>query len=714
MKLLNRFLYFCPHSPQPKGHQRNRQHVLSIPSMQTTDIAKGENIYISGFSLGGELDSSVAFLMACNSSGMEQWVVEYGSTGEDLGNAVAVDDTGVYMVGSTTVVVETDDATSVGGAGGGATAADDKNAFIVKYNSTGDLQWERSWGTPSLDMANGVAVDSSGGLVYVVGLTRGSMGPEQGAKAEVVNAGSSDVFLSCVGADRGELRWTAQLGSSATDVGNRVAVGPRGGVFVVGQLGDDEDPGLSGAHAFLAKYDYLGNLQFTSRLNSSTIHYVVDLAPAVGTGGEGVVYMSGNTLGDSTRAFLARVEGQTGNQTWLQYLGDGDSPHHVSAVAVVEGRGAGYTDGGKGSFPGSEWATGDGEEAMVIVVGYNTSEDKLSGEGHASSGFVAASKSWGEWAWSTIAWDSKTITAVDVGFWAGEGARVDSGEDDNLDGAEGHDGEGGVRDNLAVFILGNVAADEEAPGENLFLEVQEVIWAAEPEEVPAPNPMWSAPLSTPEPSGTPDALGGVSSTTGLSQTTSLWLIIIAPVVVVVGIIVMLQKVASRLGLAQGHGGDEDRGGPGGGGMPHGGGKVFNPGSKGFSPMTGSVHKPAGHSRRTAGSRGSEDDWQSMVDRMREKVTAPKYQELSEDSGSGIDGQDPPGELEMTGCRGVIQQSPGGGSGAGDVGQEPDDWPPTVGNGGMGLDRGDGLEPAPVWDAFGRGTGVGSSSGDVGV
>lgn len=185
---------------------------------------------------------------------------------------MAADSTGVYLAG--TASVQSNDT--------GADEQDDTDAFVVKYNSTGGLLWKTSWGTSEPDLGNGVAVDGGSGLVYVVGTTRGSMGADvmvpgsgEGGEGEegggengdsgggggAVNAGASDVFLTCLGAADGEIRWTQQFGSAAADVGNRVAVGPRGGVFLVGQLGDDDDTSLAGARAFLAKYDYLGNAQ---------------------------------------------------------------------------------------------------------------------------------------------------------------------------------------------------------------------------------------------------------------------------------------------------------------------------------------------------------------------------------------------------------------------------------------------------------------------
>lgn len=201
------------------------------------------------------------------------------STSEyDWDNSVAADSTGVYLAGTSSVVRNTT-ATGVEG-------DLDTDAFVVKYNSTGGLLWERSWGTSEPDLGNGVAVDGGSGLVYVVGTTRGSMGADvlsldtsnsqksgsdrEAEEISVLNAGASDVFLTCLGAQEGDIRWTVQFGSSDADVGIGVAVGPRGGVFLVGQLGDDDDPSLTSALAFLAKYDYLGNSQVRLECSGSS------------------------------------------------------------------------------------------------------------------------------------------------------------------------------------------------------------------------------------------------------------------------------------------------------------------------------------------------------------------------------------------------------------------------------------------------------------
>lgn len=103
------------------------------------------------------------------------------------------------------------------------------------------------------------------------------------------NAGSSDVFVTCLDAVGGGVLWTRQFGSSSADVGNSVAVGPRGGVFLVGQLGDNEDLSLAAPRAFLAKYDYLGNAQVGVVGVGGAVDVGVGGVVSVGVGVDGVV-----------------------------------------------------------------------------------------------------------------------------------------------------------------------------------------------------------------------------------------------------------------------------------------------------------------------------------------------------------------------------------------------------------------------------------------
>ena len=158
---------------------------------------------------GGDYD---AFVMKLNSSGDLQWVTQLGGTtatsggdnsGSDSCYSVAVDNSGnSYCAGSTTG--------AMGEANGGSS-----DAFIMKLNSSGDLEWVTQLGGTTI--ANGgdnsgyerclsVAVDDSGS-VYCAGYTSGAMGE--------ANGGSSDAFIMKLNSS-GDLEWVTQLGGTTS------------------------------------------------------------------------------------------------------------------------------------------------------------------------------------------------------------------------------------------------------------------------------------------------------------------------------------------------------------------------------------------------------------------------------------------------------------------------------------------------------------------
>jgi len=163
----------------------------------TTDSSG--NFYVTGFTykyLEGNTSagSSDLFVVKYNSSGKKQWTQQLGSSSRDHARGVATDSSGnVYVTGDT-----------YGGVDGNSNAGYN-DLFVVKYLDNGTKQWTKQFGTPSSDLADGVATDSSGN-VYVVGYTYGDLDGN-------TNTGTSDLFVVKYNSS-GTKQWTKQLGSS--------------------------------------------------------------------------------------------------------------------------------------------------------------------------------------------------------------------------------------------------------------------------------------------------------------------------------------------------------------------------------------------------------------------------------------------------------------------------------------------------------------------
>ncbi len=188
-----------------------------------------DNIYLAGYteSFGAGQDDMV--LVKYDSSGVQQWNCTWGGGDSDHGYRVAVDSSNnVYVVGLTN-----------------SFGAGSSDLVIVKYDSIGIQQWNRTGGGINIDLGEGVAVDSSDN-VYLVGETL-SFG-----------AGSSDLVIVKYDSS-GVQQWNRTWGGGDSDHGYGVALDSFDNVYVAGatfSFGAGQDDMV------LVKYDNSGVQQW--------------------------------------------------------------------------------------------------------------------------------------------------------------------------------------------------------------------------------------------------------------------------------------------------------------------------------------------------------------------------------------------------------------------------------------------------------------------
>ncbi len=209
-------------------------------------------------------------------SGQFVWTQLLGTEATDTASGVAMDASGnIYVAGTTRGALQ------------GFSNAGNEDSFLVKFSSSGSLQWVRQWGTPVGDWATSVVVDGNG-HVLVAGYTHGGMDGH-------VNAGATDVFLVKHDAD-GTRLWTRQWGTVGNDYGYGVAVGPDNSVYVTGNTfgGMDGNVHQGSNDIFLTKHDENGARLWTRQIGTTGN----DGANGVAVDASGNIYIAGYTVGD--------------------------------------------------------------------------------------------------------------------------------------------------------------------------------------------------------------------------------------------------------------------------------------------------------------------------------------------------------------------------------------------------------------------------------
>lgn len=186
--------------------------------------------------------------------GSEIWFEEgFGSSSPDESYGVAVDDRGsVFAAGWT-----------LGDLGG--TNAGEYDAWLAKFDASGERQWIRQFGSESFEFLWGVDTDRQGNA-YVAGWTSGNLAGEL--------AGSHDGLIAKYDTD-GNMVWVKQFGGFGDDEISNLAIAEDDYLYVTGFTNGDlvGDSAASETRdnydAFAAKYDLEGNLIWLQQFGSA-------------------------------------------------------------------------------------------------------------------------------------------------------------------------------------------------------------------------------------------------------------------------------------------------------------------------------------------------------------------------------------------------------------------------------------------------------------
>ncbi len=243
-----------------------------------------------------------AFAAKLDTAGGLLWNTFLGASGTDSGNAIAADGSNVFVAGRSAAAWSCPVACTV------RAYTSSFDAFVANLNpSTGVLTWNTFLGASGSDEIKSIALDGSGNM-FVSGFSSVTWGCSPTAcTVRPYTASSFDAFAARLDSS-GTLIWNTFLGGSGQDLGNSIALGGSGNVFVAGNStatwGSPLRPYTASEDAFVASLDSSGNLTANTFLGNSGI----DGGYSIAVNSSGNVFVAGTssaTWDSPVRAYTA-------------------------------------------------------------------------------------------------------------------------------------------------------------------------------------------------------------------------------------------------------------------------------------------------------------------------------------------------------------------------------------------------------------------------
>lgn len=247
---------------------------------------KSGNCFIAA-TTGDSLSISYAgkkdvFIRKFDPSGNVLWTINIGSKEDDFCSAIALDPDGnIYVAGKTTGKIAVD---NLGGT----------DAFVVKIDPSGNIIWEKQFGTSNDDEFSYAIIDDQGEC-YLSGSTRGNFNGTS-------NGGVDAVFLKLN--RNGEILWQKQYGTSTDEKASCIGLDKNNSSYFI--LSSNE----------IIKLDKQGN--FDKKFN-----YTMHLAKGIVIDDSLNIYLGGtNGVVEGSKAILIKYNKDFVKQ-WERVFGSG-------------------------------------------------------------------------------------------------------------------------------------------------------------------------------------------------------------------------------------------------------------------------------------------------------------------------------------------------------------------------------------------------------
>ena len=176
------------------------------PGLSTT------NLSASGF-------NDDIFILKLDTAGVFSWAKKMGGSGNDVGNAIAIDaDGNPCVAGNFNAVGDFDPNAATFTLTPNGTNGD---IFVVKLTAAGTLAWAKNASGPMLEQPYDLAIHPTGDI-YITGLFDGTVDFDPSANSfPLTSAGVGDIFILQL-TDSGTFVWAGRIGDAQNDQGTGI------------------------------------------------------------------------------------------------------------------------------------------------------------------------------------------------------------------------------------------------------------------------------------------------------------------------------------------------------------------------------------------------------------------------------------------------------------------------------------------------------------
>ncbi len=261
------------------------------------------NTYSSGLGFAGFQNSYLggenAFLVKFDPAGNRIWSTYYGGGGYTEGKGLCVDALdNLYLSGWT------NNSSGIASSGYDNTYNGGNDAFLVKFDSSGNRLWSTYYGGSNFDISNCVKIDPFGDI-YIAGYTSSTSGIAAGGFQNTYGGGYQDAFLVKFDST-GNLIWATYYGGLTHDYAFNLACDSIGNIFLAGDTYSSTGIAAGGfqnnligiENEFIVKFDSSGNrfcATYFGQSHDEDGHIAID--------NKGNLYLSGGTSSMSGISF---------------------------------------------------------------------------------------------------------------------------------------------------------------------------------------------------------------------------------------------------------------------------------------------------------------------------------------------------------------------------------------------------------------------------